>query len=114
MLSVLCACISGFCKPNNEDEGCLQGHKLPGRLSSGKSSLGDSFIDRDDLGLDADEALLQAAVENKVEPALYPSAMHPAERACMSACAPHIQTQQRSIYSAQTHMAQQLPMQLMW
>ena len=52
---------------------------MPGRLSSGKSSLGDSFIDRDDLALDADKALLQAAAENKVAPHIHPSGMHPPE-----------------------------------
>jgi hypothetical protein len=54
------------------DEVCMQGHKVPGRLSSGKSSLGDSFIDRNDLALDADEALLQAAAEIKVTSAMFP------------------------------------------
>jgi len=40
-----------------------QGHKVQGKLGSGRSTLGDSFSDRDDL--DVDEALLQAAAEKK-------------------------------------------------
>lgn len=79
VLTGLCACHFGSCKPTNQDEKYLQGPKVPGRLSSGKSSLGDSFIDRDDLALDADEALLQAAAENKVAPHIHPSGMHPPE-----------------------------------
>ena len=40
-----------------------QGQKGPGKPSPGRSALGDSFSDRDDL--DLDEALLQAAAEKK-------------------------------------------------
>ena len=40
-----------------------QGQKVPGKPSPGRSTLGDSFSDRDDL--DLDEALLQAAAEKK-------------------------------------------------
>ena len=41
----------------------VQGQKVPEKPSPGRSALGESFSDRDDL--DLDEALLQAAAERK-------------------------------------------------